>query len=129
VAEDSGLEIEALMGWPGVESKRVAESDPERIALVLERLEGVPMRGAQFVAATALALNGRLLHTWRGVTPGRIADEPRGEGGFGYDPVFIEPESGLSFAQLSAEQKNALSHRGRAWAQVFEYLAAKRLAL
>jgi XTP/dITP diphosphohydrolase len=62
------------------------------------------------------------------VTAGTISESPRGHGGFGYDPVFVEPASGLTFAELPAAQKNALSHRARAWSQVFEYLRSHRLA-
>ncbi|MCC7478241.1 non-canonical purine NTP pyrophosphatase [bacterium] len=127
LAEDSGLQVESLLGWPGVDSKRVAASDPERIELLLERLGDSAMRTAHFIAYTALALNGHLLHIWRGVTPGRIATEPRGVGGFGYDPVFEDVELGQTFAEMSSAEKNARSHRGKAWAQAFEYLSAKGL--
>ncbi len=127
VAEDSGLQVEALLGWPGVDSKRVAPSDPERIELLLERLGEGQLRTAHFIAYTALAINGHLLHTWRGVTPGRIALEPRGRSGFGYDPVFEDVELGQTFAEMDPEAKNARSHRGKAWAQVFEYLSLKGL--
>jgi XTP/dITP diphosphohydrolase len=127
VSEDSGLAIEALLGWPGVESKRVADTDRERIALTLSKLEGMQLRSAYFVAHIALAVNGHLLHTWRGSAPGRIAEVPRGNGGFGYDPVFEDVELGRTFAELTAEEKNQRSHRGRAWSQAFEYFRANKL--
>lgn len=129
VAEDSGLQVEALLGWPGVDSKRIADSDPERIELLLERLGDSQLRTAYFNAFTALAINGHLLHTWRGVTPGRITTEPRGSSGFGYDPVFEDVELGQTFAEMSADEKNARSHRGKAWAQTFEYLREKGLGI
>jgi XTP/dITP diphosphohydrolase len=127
VSEDSGLQIEALLGWPGVESKRVADTDRERNALTLSKMEGVQLRDAYFVAYVALAVNGHLLRTWRGAAPGRITEGPRGKGGFGYDPIFEDAELGRTFAELSAEEKNQRSHRGRAWAQAFEYFAANKL--
>jgi XTP/dITP diphosphohydrolase len=127
VAEDSGLQIEALLGWPGVESKRVADTDRERIALAPDKLEGVTLRTAYFVAHVALAVNGHLLRTWRGAAPGRITEAPRGSGGFGYDPVFEDAELGRTFAELNAEEKNQRSHRGRAWGQAFEYLQNNKL--
>jgi XTP/dITP diphosphohydrolase len=127
LAEDSGLQIEALLGWPGVESKRVADSDPARIRLALDKLEEIPMRAAAFVAYVALAVNGHLLRTWRGAAGGRITDKPRGSGGFGYDPIFEDAELGRTFAELTAEEKNQRSHRGKAWGQAFEYMRTTRL--
>lgn len=122
LAEDSGLMIESLLGWPGVESKRVAENDTARIAVALERMEGQSLRAAHFVAYVALARNGHLLRTWRGVAPGRITAHIRGSAGFGYDPIFEDAELGRTFAELSPEEKNERSHRGKAWAQAFEYV-------
>jgi XTP/dITP diphosphohydrolase len=127
VAEDSGLLIEALLGWPGVESKRVADTDPDRIALALQKLDGVQQRTAYFVAHVALAVNGHLLRTWRGAVNGEITLTPRGSAGFGYDPVFEDVELGRTFAELNAEEKNQRSHRSKAWGQAFEYLAANKL--
>lgn len=122
VAEDSGLQIEALLGWPGVESRRVADSDAERVALTLARMEEMPLRTAYFVAFVAIARNGHLLQTWRGAAVGRITTAPRGEDGFGYDPIFEDAELGRTFAELTQTEKNQRSHRGKAWLQAFEYL-------
>lgn len=124
VAEDSGLVVEALLGKPGVESARIAPTPAERIAWVLNEMEGIALRAAHFTAYTALAVNGHLLRTFRGITPGKITEAPRGRHGFGYDPVFEDAELGQTFAEMSAEQKNQRSHRGRAWGQVFDFLRA-----
>ena len=122
LAEDSGLRIEALLGWPGVNSNRIAPSDPERIQAVLDKLKDQSMRTAEFVAYVALAINGQLIHVWRGQVLGQIALEPRGTNGFGYDPIFELPELELTFAQISMEEKNARSHRNKAWTRALDYL-------
>lgn len=126
IADDSGLVVDALDGAPGVYSARFGgkESDGERTALLLEKLEGVPeeKRTARFVSAIACCLpDGRTI-TADGSCEGVIADAPRGQGGFGYDPVFLVPPLGRTFAELSAEEKNRISHRGsalRAFAEKF----------
>lgn len=126
IADDSGLVVDALDGAPGVYSARFGgkESDGERTALLLEKLEGVPVekRTARFVSAIACCLpDGRTI-TADGSCEGVIADAPRGQGGFGYDPVFLVPPLGRTFAELSAEEKNRISHRGsalRAFAEKF----------
>jgi XTP/dITP diphosphohydrolase len=122
LAEDSGLQIEALLGWPGVESRRVADTDQARIQLTLEKMEGQQLRDAYFMAFVGLAVNGHLLRTWRGAAPGRITNKPRGKRGFGYDPVFEDAELGRTFAELDPEEKNQRSHRGKAWLQAFDFL-------
>lgn len=127
VAEDAGLVVETLLGWPGVHSARIAETAEERIAMVLERLGEHKNRGAQFVAYTALAVNGQLLQTWRGVVAGRIALKPRGKYGFGYDPIFEELQSGQTFAEMPPAAKNERSHRTRAWTAALEYLRSSPL--
>lgn len=116
LADDSGLEVDALGGEPGVHSKRFAPTDPERIARLLERLEGVPWerRTARFRCVVALALPGDAVHRAYGTVEGRIAFRPAGSGGFGYDPIFFLQRLGRTLAQLSPEEKNAVSHRGRA---------------
>lgn len=120
LADDSGLEVDALDGAPGVRTARyggLGLSAAERYALLLRNLEGVPVsaRAARFRCVVALcAPDGALLGTAEGVCEGRIALEPAGEGGFGYDPVFYLPERGLTMAQLPAEEKHRISHRGRA---------------
>ena len=127
LAEDSGLQIEALLGWPGVESKRAADSDTARIALALDKMTDLPMREAYFIAYVALAVNGHLLRTWRGASAGRITSVARGASGFGYDPIFEDAELGRTFAELTPEEKNQRSHRGKAWMQAFEHLRQTKL--
>ena len=117
LGDDSGLEVPALGGAPGLRSSRVAPSDPERIAWLLERMRDLPedRRPARFVCALALAdEGGELLGAWEGTAEGLVLPEPRGSGGFGYDPVFLYPPAGLTFAEMTAEQKAAVSHRGAA---------------
>ncbi|BCI86684.1 non-canonical purine NTP pyrophosphatase [Mycobacterium kansasii] len=118
VADDSGLEVAALNGMPGVLSARwsgVHGDDAANTALLLAQLRDVPdeRRGAAFVSACALvSASGEVVV--RGQWPGTIAREPRGDGGFGYDPVFIPDGYQRTAAQLSPEEKDAMSHRGRA---------------
>ena len=117
IADDSGLAVDALDGAPGVYSARYAgenATDAERIAKLLRELEGVPAekRTAQFVSVVCCVFpDGRTLSV-RGECPGRIGFAPRGEGGFGYDPVFEVGDR--TYAELSAEEKDAISHRGNA---------------
>lgn len=126
IADDSGLVVDALNGAPGVYSARFGgkESDAARTALLLEKLEGVPAekRTARFVSAIACRLPDGRTFTAKGSCEGVVADAPRGQGGFGYDPVFLVPSLGKTFAELSAEEKNQISHRGaalRAFAEKF----------
>lgn len=117
LGDDSGLEVDALGGAPGVRSSRWAPgSDADRVRRLLERLEGVPpeRRGARFVCVIAVAAPGEETRTFRGELAGRIAVAPRGEGGFGYDPVLHLPEVGRTVAELRPEEKHRISHRGRA---------------
>ncbi len=119
LADDSGLEIDALGGAPGVYSARFAGSDAsyeERFRLILERLKGLPVeqRTARFRCAITLAEPSGYYRTVEGVLEGVIADAPRGENGFGYDPIFLVPELGKTIAELTPDQKNRISHRGRA---------------
>jgi XTP/dITP diphosphohydrolase len=125
VAEDSGLHIESQFGWPGVESARVAPTAQERNEMVLERMKDHTNRRAHFAAVVALAVNGSYITSWRGVVAGQITLEPRGTGGFGYDPLFEEPALGLTFAELPPEEKNARSHRSLAWAKALQYMRDK----
>lgn len=119
IADDSGLSVDALGGAPGVYSARYAGGhgdDAANNALLLQNLADVPPaeRTARFVCCIACVLpDGREL-TVRGETEGRIIDDARGEGGFGYDPYFYYPPFGKTFAELTADQKNAISHRGKA---------------
>jgi len=119
VADDSGLCVDALDGEPGVVSARYAgdeQNDEANIRLLLERLEGVPYkeRTAHFVCAVALAEPERVVFTVQGVCFGRITERPAGSGGFGYDPVFVPIEERRTFAEMSSDEKDKMSHRGRA---------------
>lgn len=120
LADDSGLEVDALNGRPGVKTSRFGGEglDSEgRYRLLLERLERVPWdrRGARFRCVVALATpEVGVLETAEGSVEGRIAIQPSGEGGFGYDPVFYVEEEGATMAELPADVKNRLSHRARA---------------
>ena len=119
LADDSGLEVEALGGEPGVLSARYAgegASDGERIDYLLSKLREVPdeERAARFVCVIAVATPEGKVEVCRGECPGVIARGPRGEGGFGYDPVFYLPALKRTMAELSFEEKNRISHRGRA---------------
>ena len=117
IADDSGLCVNALNGAPGVYSARYGGeglSDQERYRLVLEALRGQVDRGARFVSVVTACFPGGDVLTARGECPGTIAYAPQGENGFGYDPVFFVPPLRKTFAQMTAEEKNAISHRGRA---------------
>ena len=118
IADDSGLEVDALNGAPGVYSARYGNknSDAERTAFLLENMADVPeaQRTARFVSAIACALPDGRVVTARGTCEGTILFETRGDNGFGYDPVFYVPEIGMTFAEADGERKNAISHRGNA---------------
>ena len=119
LADDSGLEVDALTGDPGVHSARYAGPDRDSAAnnaKLIARLAGIPgeRRGARFRCAMALADGDRILATSTGTIEGRIIDQPRGSNGFGYDPHFLVPHLGLTTAEMPPEQKNLLSHRGQA---------------
>lgn len=116
IADDSGLEVLALDGRPGVYSARYADSDSARIAKLLSELGDASDRRAQFVCAIALAKpNGTIALLTQGVCPGEILMAPRGEGGFGYDPIFYVPEQRMTFAEMPLDVKQEISHRGRAF--------------
>lgn len=127
LADDSGLEVEALKGAPGVHSSRYAgdgADDAKNITKLLAELREVPPgeRKAAFRCVLVLYQPGGRWETFEGRWEGEIAQAPAGEGGFGYDPVFYLPESGLTVAELSAESKNRLSHRARAFEKLKERL-------
>ena len=119
LADDSGLIVDALDGAPGVFSARFGapgDTDRDRYLLLLERLHALPhaSRAARFIAALALSLpDGRMVES-EGRLEGTITEEPRGTGGFGYDPVFIVGGTGRTLAELRDDEKNAISHRARA---------------
>ena len=127
LADDSGLEVDYLNKEPGVYSARyMGENTSYRIKnqIILDRLHGVPdiVRSARFVCVIAAAFPDGRVETRRATIEGRIAQEPAGENGFGYDPIFYLPEKGKTTAQLSAEEKNEISHRGKALRQIKEIL-------
>lgn len=124
-ADDTGLMVEALGGAPGVYSARYAGEHctfADNVNKMLREMLGKENRKAYFATVIALILNGET-YTFEGKVDGYIATEPHGEGGFGYDPIFIAEESGRSFAEMSSEEKNAISHRGRAVRKLADFLS------
>lgn len=118
VAEDSGLEIDALDGAPGVRSARFnGETYPEKFKLIYSMLDarGLADSSARFVCALALAVGDEIVFETRGTVEGRITREPRGSGGFGYDPIFFFPPFGRTLAEVSGAEKASVSHRGKAF--------------
>jgi XTP/dITP diphosphohydrolase len=133
LADDSGLEVDALGGAPGVHSARYAAGEPHAAksntddeannARVLRELKDVPAekRTARFICVLAVARDGQTLRTFRGAAEGMILDAPRGKNGFGYDPLFFFPQIGKTFAELTAEEKAQYSHRGAAFRAFLEW--------
>ncbi|MHB8095214.1 MAG: RdgB/HAM1 family non-canonical purine NTP pyrophosphatase [Candidatus Aminicenantales bacterium] len=131
LAEDSGLEVDALDGAPGVHSARFALPNPDdakNLRKVLAELEGVPWkdRKGRFVCTMVLSKEGRVVREIRGEVRGTIAFSPKGENGFGYDPIFYYSHLKKHFAELSMDEKNAVSHRGRALRRLRSALAGYR---
>ncbi len=129
LAEDSGLEVDALDGAPGIRSARFSAprpSDARNNEKILRRLRGVPAsrRGARFVCAMALTRRGRVIKEIRGQARGKISDGPRGRSGFGYDPLFFYPPLRKTFAEIGPRRKNEVSHRGRALRKLRTFLAS-----
>jgi len=130
LADDSGLVVPALGGAPGVRSARYAgpnASDADRIQKLLGEMRGKTgeNRAAAFVCVLAVAEKGRVTAVVSDCVEGRLLEEPRGSGGFGYDPVFFVAEAGKSFAELSRDEKNRLSHRGKAFRRLLAAIGAK----
>ena len=128
VADDSGLEIAALDGAPGVHSARWEGSDyAVKFRRIYELLDarGARESAARFVCSVALADAGHIVYEAEGVIEGRIADEPRGDQGFGYDPIFYYPPLGRTTAELERDLKATVSHRGKAFSALRDYLAAR----
>jgi XTP/dITP diphosphohydrolase len=128
IADDSGLAVDALNGMPGVFSARWSGGhgdDRANLELVLAQVSDVPdgQRGAAFVCAVALVLPGGKEHLVEGRQPGRLLRAPRGEGGFGYDPVFLGDGQERTNAELTPEQKDAVSHRGKALRELAKLVA------
>jgi XTP/dITP diphosphohydrolase len=129
VADDSGLEVDALGGAPGIYSARYAgqnATDKQNIDKLVRKLARIERakRSARFRCVIALAREGKLLGTFKGVVEGVIVDSPRGTNGFGYDPIFVPQEFEQTFGELPAEVKNRISHRGRAIRLFADRLAA-----
>lgn len=127
IAEDSGLVVDALDGAPGVESARFAGADtpyPEKFARLYAMLDARSQRSspARFVCALAVAQQGRINFEARGTVEGTIAPEPRGDHGFGYDPIFFYPPQGMTLGEVPDEVKRAVSHRGAAFRQLRAFL-------
>lgn len=126
-ADDTGLIVDALGGAPGVYSARYAgdgHDSQANMSLLLKNMEGVADRAARFRTVIAL-VQGNDVHLFEGVVEGSITTSPAGCGGFGYDPVFKPAESDVTFAEMDADAKNAISHRGRATARLMDYLLKK----
>ena len=123
IADDSGLQVDALGGAPGVYSARYGKTDSDRIARLLSELGDTPNRQAQFVCAVAIVSpDGTIALESEGVCRGEILHAPRGSGGFGYDPIFYVPEMQLTFAEMTSELKRSVSHRGKAIAALLQKL-------
>ena len=124
-ADDTGLEVDALGGEPGVRSARYGSAeghdDEANKRLLLKNMDGKENREAQFRTAIALIMGGEE-HLFEGIVRGRILTSEQGDGGFGYDPLFAPEGDARSFAEMAAEEKNAISHRGRAIAKLVEWL-------
>ncbi|MCW1912538.1 RdgB/HAM1 family non-canonical purine NTP pyrophosphatase [Luteolibacter sp. GHJ8] len=128
LSDDSGLEVDALRGAPGVWSSSFGGEDGNHAknnARLMRELEGQTERSARFRCTMVLAENGQVLADFSGTVEGRILDAPFGAGGFGYDPLFAPEGHDRSFAELGPEVKNALSHRGRTLAQVVAWLESE----
>ena len=127
IADDSGLEVYALRGAPGVRSRRFFGEDAsaeERNAKLLALLDGVDDRSARFVCVTALASPDGHVELFEGEVHGEIAESPRGDSGFGYDPVFVIAGDGRTMGELTSEEKHRISHRGLAGGKLRARLAA-----
>jgi XTP/dITP diphosphohydrolase len=126
LADDSGLEVAALGGRPGIHSARYAgpgATDADRVHTLLQELENTGgARNARFCCALALAREGKLLLASEGECAGIIMNEPRGRNGFGYDPIFLFPELGKTYAELTESEKNMHSHRARAVSALLKQL-------
>ena len=123
IADDSGLAVDALNGAPGIYSARYAKTEEDRINRLLKELGNNPNRQARFVCAIALARpDGTIALQTEGVCQGEILTEIRGEGGFGYDPIFYVPSQQQTFAEMSSATKNKVSHRGIAFSQLLPQL-------
>ena len=129
IADDSGLCVDALDGRPGIYSARYAgegATDADRVKKLLAELEGKENRTGRFVCAIAYIDGTGETHVFEGVCKGTMAESPRGEDGFGYDPIFYYPPAGKTFAELTAEEKNRVSHRARALQLFYEKMCEEK---
>ena len=128
IADDSGISVAALGGAPGIHSARYAgnRDDRENLELLLANLRGVDDRSATFSCAAAF-VDGDFEHVELGVWPGTVSEAPAGSGGFGYDPIFVPRGSTVSAAEFTADEKNAVSHRARAFGQIMPVVRARLL--
>jgi XTP/dITP diphosphohydrolase len=127
IADDSGISVDALGGAPGIHSARFAgtRDDHDNRALLLERMIGVADRAAYFTCAAAL-VDGATEHVELGIWPGRVLEQETGDGGFGYDPVFQPEGLPVSSAELTADEKNAISHRAIAFGKLISWMHSRR---
>ena len=128
LADDSGLAVDALGGEPGVRSARYAGAhgdDAANLALVLERMAGRPDRAARFICAAALVSPAGVEHTVDGVVEGTLTEHPRGTNGFGYDPIFVPTGFTRTTAEMAPQDKDRISHRGKAFRAIADVLAAE----
>ena len=126
-ADDTGLEVQALNNAPGVYSARYAgehKSDADNMQLLLRNMEGISHREAQFKTVIALCLED-VVYTFEGIAKGNISTTPIGTNGFGYDPIFIPENSDKTFAELTQDEKNHISHRGKAFEKLLDFLNQK----
>ncbi len=129
IADDSGLQVDALNGAPGVYSARYGKTDGERISRLLRELGDEVQRQAQFVCVVAIARpDGAIALQSEGVCRGEILHAPRGNAGFGYDPIFYVPEKQMTFAEMTPEVKRTISHRGKAFATLLPQLPNLEIA-
>jgi XTP/dITP diphosphohydrolase len=130
LGDDSGVEVEALGGFPGIRSARLGPTQQERTAELLRRLEGKPQPWhARFVCVVALAAPGQATQFFEGECRGEIVPDWRGEAGFGYDPIFLVPGTGKTFGEMAPEEKRLYSHRARAVRNLLESGALERLSV
>jgi XTP/dITP diphosphohydrolase len=131
IADDSGISVDALGGAPGIHSARYAgtRDDGDNLALLIERMRGIDDRAAHFTCAAAFVdgTDGGILEerVEVGIWPGQLLHEPAGGGGFGYDPIFLPDGSTVSAAELSADEKNAVSHRAIAFGRLVDYIRSR----
>jgi len=130
IGDDSGVEVDVLRGFPGIHSARIGPTQKERTQALLDRLQGHPRPWlARFICTIALAVPGRATEFFDGECRGEIVPEWRGEAGFGYDPIFLVPEAGRTFGEMSPEEKARYSHRARAVRAMIASGALERLSV